>query len=56
MQRGRAEALDLQAKWNELDVDDRRRVVRALAEHVEVLPAIKGRNFYSPERVRITYR
>jgi site-specific DNA recombinase len=55
-QRARAEAVGLQAKWDDLDVEDRRRVVQALAERVEVGPAVRGRNFYSPERVRVTYR
>ena len=56
LQRTRAEAVDLQAKWDDLDVEDRRRVVRALAERIEVGPAVKGRNFYSPDRVKVTYR
>ena len=56
LQRTRAEAVDLWAKWDELDVDGRRRVVHALAERVEVGPAVRGRNFYSPERVKVTYR
>ena len=56
MERTRAEALDLRAKWDDLDIDRRRQVVQALAECIEVGPAVKGRNFYSPERVRVTYR
>jgi hypothetical protein len=56
LQRTRAEAVDLQAKWDELDVENRRRVVQALAERIEVGAAVKGRNFYSPERVKVTYR
>jgi hypothetical protein len=56
LQRTRAEAVDLWARWDELDVDSRRRVVQALAERVEVGPAVRGRNFYSPERVKVTYR
>jgi hypothetical protein len=55
-QRTRAEAVDLRAKWDDLDVDSRRRLVQALAERIEVGPAVKGRNFYSPERVKVTYR
>ena len=55
LQRTRADAVDLTAKWDELDVEDRRRVVQALAERIEVGPAVKGRNFYSPERVKVTY-
>jgi hypothetical protein len=56
MQRTRAEAVDLRAKWDDLAIDDRRRVVQALAECIEVGPAVKGRNFYVPGRVNITYR
>jgi len=55
-ERARAEALDLWAKWDDLDVENRRRVVAALTERVEVGPAVRGRNFYWPERVRVTYR
>ena len=54
--RTRAEALDLVDKWDDLDMDDKRRVVQALAEKVEVFPAVKGRNFYTPERVKVTPR
>lgn len=55
MQRARAEAVDLRAKWDDLGIEDRRRVVQALAERIEVGPAVKGRNFYVPDRVKITY-
>jgi hypothetical protein len=56
MQRARAEAVDLRAKWDDLGIEDRRRVVQALAERIEVGPAVRGRNFYVPERVKVTYR
>jgi len=56
MQRARVEAVDLQDKWDDLRIEDRRRVVQALAERIEVGPAVKGRNFYVPERVEVTYR
>lgn len=55
LQRTRAEAVHLQAKWDDLELEDRRRVVQALAERIDVSPAVKGRNFYSSERVRVTY-
>jgi hypothetical protein len=48
--------MDLRAKWDDLDIERRRRLVQALAERIEVQPALKGRNFYSPERVKVTYR
>jgi site-specific DNA recombinase len=56
MQRARAEAVDLPDKWDDLGIEDRRRVVQALADRIEVGPAVKGRNFYAPERVKVTYR
>ena len=56
MQRARAEAVDLRAKWDDLGIEDRRRVVEALAERIEVGPAVRGRNFYVPDRVKVTYR
>jgi len=31
-------------------------VVQALAERIEVGPAVKGRNFYSPDRVKLAHR
>ena len=30
-------------------------MVQALAARIEVGPAVKGRNFYSPERAKVTY-
>jgi hypothetical protein len=56
LQRTRADAVDLRAKWEDLYIDDRRRLVAALADRVEVMPAVRGRNFYSPDRVRVTLR
>ena len=56
MHRARAEAVDLRSKWDDLGIEDRRRVVQALAERIEVGPAMKGPNFYGPDRVEITYR
>jgi hypothetical protein len=56
LQRTQAEAVDLRAKWDNLDIDSRRRVVRAPAERIEVGPAVRGRNFYSRDRVKVTYR
>jgi hypothetical protein len=44
------------AKWDDLGLEDRRRVVQALAERIEVGPAVRGKNFYVPERVKVTYR
>jgi hypothetical protein len=56
VQRTRAEAVDLLDEWDDLGIADRRRVVQALAERIEVGPALRGRNFYVPDRVKVTYR
>ena len=56
LQRTRAEAVDLRAKWDDLDIDSRRRLVMALAPRIEVVPAVRWRNFYPPERVRVLHR
>jgi hypothetical protein len=40
--------MDLRAKWDDLGIEDRRRVVQALIERIEVGPAVKGRNCYLP--------
>ena len=56
LERTRAEAVDLRTRWAELDIDAKRQFVRALAERIEVMPvAVRGRNFYTPERVRVTH-
>jgi hypothetical protein len=55
LQRTRAEAVDLRAKWDDLDIDSRRRLL-ALAERIEVGQGVRVRNFYSPDRVKVTYR
>jgi hypothetical protein len=43
--RAREDAIDLREKWDELGIEERRRVAKALAARIEVGPAIKGRNF-----------
>ena len=50
----RAEAPSLLACWPELPIEDRRRVVQALCAKVEIMPGLKGRNFYVPDRLRVT--
>lgn len=45
----------LGAAWDELDLDRKRAVVAAVVEKVVVGPAVKGRNFFDPERVEIVY-
>jgi hypothetical protein len=42
--------------WDGLDIDSRRRLVQALAKEIKVWPALRGRNFYSPDRVKVEYR
>ncbi len=56
LRRTRAEAVDMRGKWEDLGTENRRRLVQALAERIEVGPALKGRNFYSPDRVKVTPR
>ena len=56
LQRTRAEAVDLRARWASWTSDAKRPFVRALAERIEVMPvAVRGRNYYTPERVRVTH-
>ena len=54
--RERAEAPALLARWAELDTDARRRVVEALCAKVEIMPAVRGRNFYTTDRLVVTPR
>ena len=62
LQRTRAEALDLRAKWDDLDIDRRRQVVQALAERIEVRAGGEGQELllarpgegHVPLRVTVT--
>ena len=42
--------------WTSAEVDERRSLVSALIEAVEVRPAVRGRNVFDPERVEISWR
>lgn len=46
----------LTASWPDLSLDQRRTVVAALVETVEVHPAVRGRNRFDPDRVRVQFR
>lgn len=47
---------DLEIKWDKLDIDEKRAWLRLLAEDIKVMPAVRGRNFYSPDRLLVTWR
>ncbi len=52
-----AEAFDLAGSWRSLDIDRQRIVLDAFVERIEVRPAtVKGRPFYDPGRVVVTWR
>jgi hypothetical protein len=46
----------LRAAWDERDLAWRRAVVDALFEKVILKPAVKGRNFFDPDRVALIFR
>jgi hypothetical protein len=43
------------AAWDGSYVEWRRRPLVAVVEHVKVPPAVKGRNFFDPDRVEIVW-
>lgn len=47
---------DLAARWDDLEVADRRRVIDVLVERVEIAPALRGRNTFDPDRVTVVWR
>jgi site-specific DNA recombinase len=58
----RAAAVDLAGnprtladRWSGLDTEARVSVVRALVDRVTVGPAVKGRNFFDPDRIAVTF-
>jgi site-specific DNA recombinase len=46
----------LEAIWPDLDIDQRRAIVTALIDRVDVGPAVAGRNYFDPGRVSIAWR
>lgn len=44
------------AAWSGLSIHRRRAIVAALVEQVVIQPAIRGRNFFDPSRVRIVWK
>lgn len=47
---------ELRADWNRLDFAVKRAVVASTAERVTVLPAVRGRNSFDKNLVKVTYR
>ncbi len=46
----------LRERWGELSLSRKRAVLGALFEHITINPALKGRNFFDPDRVAPTWR
>lgn len=46
----------LSAQWPDLSQDRRRAIMTAVVDRVTVGPAVRGRNFFDPTRVEITWR
>lgn len=49
------ETADLESRWEGLDIDQKRRYIRALFKKVVVNPGVKGRNFYVTDRLSVEY-
>ncbi len=47
---------ELRVKWAAMSAEERRYVVRSVVARIEIGPAVKGRNFFDPGRVRIEWR
>lgn len=47
---------DLSTAWDGLTFDQQKAILAAFIERVVVGPAVKGRNFFDPERVSVTWR
>ncbi len=47
---------DYRDRWASLDLDQRRAVLDAVLERVTVGPAVRGRNFFDPDRVSYAWR
>lgn len=52
--RGKSGALS--RRWSDMTLDQQRAVVAAIVERVQIGPAVKGRNFFQPERVKVLFR
>jgi site-specific DNA recombinase len=50
------DVVDFADRWEELTFEERKSVVVVVVETVTVGPAVKGRNFFDPSRVSITWR
>jgi len=51
-----ADATPMGERWPALNFDQRRVVLDAAVERIEVGPAVRGRNFFDADRVAITWR
>jgi len=47
---------DLAGRWDDLTFDERRQVLRLVVDRIAVAPAIRGRHFFDPTRLSITWR
>ncbi len=46
----------LAKQWSTLDIDRQRAIIGAVIENVNVGSAVRGRNFFTPERVSVEWR
>lgn len=51
----RLETVNLESRWDGLDIDQKRRYIRSLFKTIVVNPAVKGRNFYVTDRLSVEY-
>jgi hypothetical protein len=47
---------DLPGRWEDLTFDQRRAVLAAVVERVEIQPATRGRHFFDPARLHVVWR
>jgi len=48
--------VELAERWSSMHIDVRRSTVASVIERIVILPAVKGRNTFQPERVEIVWR
>jgi site-specific DNA recombinase len=51
-----SDPMPLGERWPDMNFDQRRVVIDAVVERVVIGPAVKGRNFFDPDRVSIQWR
>ena len=47
---------DLAGRWDDLTFDERQQVLRLVVDRIAVAPATRGRHFFDPTRLSITWR